>query len=197
MTSAEVRAYFEKVSGATGLPFILYNNPSAVANVALSVPVIAELATSGVAHIIKDTQGDAARIHELRALVPDDVTLLYGADYGALEGLFAGADGWTAGVANFMPAQCVSFWDAMQAGEYDDARGQWSRILKLIRMAEDKESYSDQTERSDYVQIYKAALDLLPNTHGGPTRGPLLPLSDDVRELLATELRTAGILQDA
>jgi dihydrodipicolinate synthase/N-acetylneuraminate lyase len=194
MTMAEVRNYFEKLHDATNLPFVLYNNPGAVANVSLSVPFMAQLAHDGFVDIIKDTQGDPARIHELRASAPDDVAVLYGEDYGAFEGIFGGADGWTAGVANFMPAQCVSIWNLMQAGDYEAARDIWTRIMQLIRMTSDKESYGRESERPDYIQIYKAALDILPDTYGGPIREPLLPLPDADRELLRTELVTAGIL---
>jgi dihydrodipicolinate synthase/N-acetylneuraminate lyase len=194
MTGAEVRRYFERMNEATSLPFVLYNNPGAVANVALSVPTIAELANDGLVSIVKDTQGDPARIHELKASVPEDVAVLYGEDYGAFEGIFAGADGWTAGVANFMPGDCVSLWKLMQDGDYEAARDVWSRIMQLIRMTSDKESYGRGTERPDYIQIYKAALDLLPDTFGGPVREPLLPLPDADRDILRNELRIAGIL---
>jgi 4-hydroxy-tetrahydrodipicolinate synthase len=194
MTMAEVRRYFEILHDATNLPFVLYNNPGAVANVSLSVPFIAELANDGFVSIVKDTQGDPARIHELRASVPEDVSVLYGEDYGAFEGIFAGADGWTAGVANFMPGECVSLWKLMQAGDYEAGRDVWNRIMQLIRMTSDKESYGRGSERPDYIQLYKAALDLLPDTYGGPVRGPLVPLPDADRDVLHAALRTAGIL---
>jgi dihydrodipicolinate synthase/N-acetylneuraminate lyase len=194
MTMAEVRGYFEALNAATSLPFVLYNNPGAVANVELSVPVLAEFANDGLASIIKDTQGDPARIHELRASVPDHVSVLYGEDYGAFEGIFAGSDGWTAGVANFMPGECVSLWKLMQEKDYEAARDVWNRIMQLIRMTSDKESYGRGSERPDYIQLYKAALDLLPDTYGGPVRGPLLPLPEADRDVLHAALRTAGIL---
>jgi dihydrodipicolinate synthase/N-acetylneuraminate lyase len=194
MTETETRRFLERVSGATKLPFVLYNNPSAIAHIALSVEQLAKYANDGVAKIVKDTQGDAARVHELRSLVPDDVSVLYGADFGALEGIFAGADGWTAGVGNFMPAQAVEFWNLMQAEKYAEARVLWKRLLTLVRMAEEKDSYGAGDERSDYIQIYKAALDMIPGTVGGPVREPLLPLPEPVRAKLESALREAAIL---
>jgi hypothetical protein len=70
-------------------------------------PCITFFAQEGTVAAIKDSHGDPARIPSLQMLCPPDIAILYGEDYRGLEALLAGADGWTAGVANFMPRHAV------------------------------------------------------------------------------------------
>lgn len=178
----EVLTYFRDLAEAVNIPLIVYNNPGA-SGVSISVPSLAKLAEEGTAQIIKESHGDPARIHDLRLMVPESTRVVYGEDYGAFEAIMGGADGWVAGVGNFMPRHAVRLWDLAFAGNVDAARDHWYRILPLVNMTSNKPMFGRPEERPDFIQIYKAALDLL-GLGGGPVRRPLLPLpSEDVTHL--------------
>jgi 4-hydroxy-tetrahydrodipicolinate synthase len=189
----EVLGYFRDLAGAVDIPLIVYNNPGA-SGVSMSVQALAELAEDGTASVIKESHGDPARIHDLRLVVPESTRVVYGEDYGAFEAIMGGADGWVAGVGNFMPRQAVRLWQLASAGDVGAAREHWYRILPLVNMTSHKPMFGRPQERPDYVQIYKSALDLL-GLGGGPVRRPLLPLlPEDVAylEQLMKELRLSS-----
>jgi 4-hydroxy-tetrahydrodipicolinate synthase len=191
----EVLQYFRDIADAVEVPLIVYNNPPA-SGVSLSVSALAELAQDGTAAMIKESHGDPTRIHDLRLKVPETTPLVYGEDYGAFEALAVGADGWVAGVANFMPHEAVRLWKLVRSDDLDAARRHWFRILPLVNMTSHKPMYGRAEERPDFIQIYKAALDEL-GLGGGPCRRPLLPLPNEdveyLRGLLAeVELTTVA-----
>jgi 4-hydroxy-tetrahydrodipicolinate synthase len=173
----EVMQYFRDIAEAVSIPFVVYNNPPA-SGVSLSVEALATLAREGTARMIKESHGDAARIHDLRLTVPDDVPVVYGEDYGAFEAICAGADGWVAGVGNFMPNEAMELWRLTRAGELEAARRHWYKILPLVNMTSIKPMFGRPDERPDFIQIYKAALEQQ-GRYGGPVRRPLLPLPDE------------------
>lgn len=178
----EVLTYFRDLAASVSIPLIVYNNPGA-SGVSLSIQALADLANEGVASIIKESHGDPTRIHDLRLKVPEQTSLIYGEDYGAYEAILAGADGWVAGVGNFMPRHALRLWELCRTGDVNAAKEHWFRILPLVNMTSHKPMFGRPDERPDYIQIYKASLDIL-GRYGGPTRRPLLPLPDDDSEFL-------------
>jgi dihydrodipicolinate synthase/N-acetylneuraminate lyase len=178
----EILAYFRDIAEAIEIPLIVYNNPWA-SGVSLSIPALAKLANEGTAAMIKDSNGDPSRLHDLRALVPESTALIYGEDYGSFEALLAGADGWVAGVSNFMPRHAVKLWDLIASGKFDEARGHWYEILPLVNITSHKEFFGMPEERPDFIQVYKSALETL-GFAAGPCRRPLLPLTDEEAALL-------------
>jgi 4-hydroxy-tetrahydrodipicolinate synthase len=191
----EVLAYFRDLAAAIEIPLVVYNNPAA-SGVGLSVPALATLAREGTAAAIKESHGDAARIHDLRLLCPAETVLIYGEDYGSFEAVAAGADGWTAGVANFMPRHAVRLWELCRGGDLTGAREHWFRMLPLVNMTSNKPMFGRPDERPDFIQVYKAALDLM-GLRGGPCRRPLLPLDDEDVAYLGALLRDLGLVADA
>lgn len=190
----EVLQYFRDIAGAVSIPLAVYNNPPA-SGVSLSVAALAGLAHEGVAKIIKESHGDPTRIHDLRLEVPDSTALVYGEDYGAFEALMVGADGWVAGVGNFMPRHCTKLWQLAQAGDLNGARDHWFRILKLVNMTSSKPMFGRADERPDFIQIYKAALDRL-GRYGGSSRPPLMPLPAEDLEYLYGLMDELGLTAD-
>jgi dihydrodipicolinate synthase/N-acetylneuraminate lyase len=142
------------------------------------VPDLAAMAKEGTAAMIKESHGDAARLHDLRMLCPDETSLFYGEDYGAFEAMLVGADGWFAGVGNIIPRHAVRLWDLCQAGDLPAARDLWYRLLPLIDMTSIKPMFGRADERPDFNQIFKAGLELI-GRRGGQCRRPLLPLTDE------------------
>jgi dihydrodipicolinate synthase/N-acetylneuraminate lyase len=170
----ELLEYFRDLAAAVSIPLVVYNNPWA-SGVSISIQGLATLAREGTAQVIKDSNGDPSRIHDLRLLVPEETSLIYGEDYGSFEALLAGADGWVAGVGNFMPRHSVRLWDLARAGELEAARRHWFDMLPLVNMTSHKPMFGRPDERPDFIQIYKAALEYM-GFPAGSCRRPLLPL---------------------
>lgn len=170
----ELLGYFRDLAEAVDIPLLVYNNPGA-SGVSISLHGLATLAHEGTAKIIKDSHGDPSRIHDLRLLVPEQTSLVYGEDYGSFEAIVAGADGWVAGVGNFMPRHSRELWDLARSGDIGKAREHWFTILPLVNITSHKPMFGRPEERPDFIQVYKAALDRM-GFPAGECRKPLLPL---------------------
>jgi 4-hydroxy-tetrahydrodipicolinate synthase len=170
----EIVAFYGAVGAAAGLPLMAYNNPEA-SGMDMPPALIARLAAEIEQVVaVKECSGDARRI---AALSGEDVEVLVGGDDWALEGLCAGATGWTSGVAVCAPAECVELYDACRAADLERARAVYARLLPLARL--------DMTPK--LVQFYKAAQDALGFT-GGPVRAPRLELDEADRAVLDAAL---------
>jgi 4-hydroxy-tetrahydrodipicolinate synthase len=178
----ELLQYFRDIAEAVSIPLVVYNNPPA-SGVALSLNALSTLAREGTARIIKDSHGDPSRIHDLRLLVPEETSLVYGEDYGSFEAIVAGADGWVAGVGNFMPRHSVRLWEMARNGDVRAAREHWFKMLPLVNITSHKPMFGRPDERPDFIQVYKSALQYL-GFPAGECRRPLLPLPREDVELL-------------
>jgi 4-hydroxy-tetrahydrodipicolinate synthase len=178
----ETMQYFDDPASSVDIPLIVYNNPGA-SGIALSIQQLGRLAQDGTARMIKESHGDPARLHDLRLVCPETTTLIYGEDYGALEALAVGADGWVAGIGNIVPDMAVRLWNITQELDLAAARELWFELLPLINMTSFKPTYGRTDERPDYIQIFKSGLSLRGRPGGDPRR-PLLPLpAEDVEHL--------------
>ncbi len=167
----ELDAHFAAVTSATDLPVMLYNNPEA-ARQDLSPETIVRLAERHERIVaVKECSGDARRIAHLVELAGERLEILVGGDDWALEGYASGALGWVSGVANVAPELCLELESLVADGDLEGARACHTRLLPLARL--------DMTPK--LVQYFKAALDLT-GSHGGPTRPPRLPLTEDEQE---------------
>jgi len=92
----ETLAYFRTVAGATGLPWMLYNNPVAY-TVDVTADMFHELADLKNLVAIKESSANPRRITELRLAVNDRFALFVGVDDLILESAILGIDGWVAG----------------------------------------------------------------------------------------------------
>ena len=104
------------IAEASDLPMVLYNVPPRTACDMLP-ETVARLA--GVDSIIgiKEACGDAGRVAEIRALVPDDFILLSGEDGQTLTMAGYGAVGAISVTANVLPSLMAQFCEAFLAGD--------------------------------------------------------------------------------
>jgi 1-pyrroline-4-hydroxy-2-carboxylate deaminase len=167
----ELDAHFAAVTSATDLPVMLYNNPEAARQDLLPETIVGLAERHERIVAVKECSGDARRIAHLLELAGDRLEVLVGGDDWALEGYAAGALGWVSGVANVAPELCLELESLVAEGDLEAARARHTRLLPLARL--------DMT--SKLVQYFKAALDLT-GSHGGPTRPPRLPLTEDEQE---------------
>jgi 4-hydroxy-tetrahydrodipicolinate synthase len=177
----EVEAYYRDVAGATGLPVMLYNNPEA-SGVDLAPELIVTIAERVEAVVaVKECSGDARRIPAIINASGGELEVLVGGDDWPLEGFCGGATGWVSGVAVVAPRECRALYEHCRAGELEEARALYARLLPLARF--------DMTPK--LVQYFKAAQDAVGRV-GGPVRSPRLELTEDERAELAAALAVLG-----
>ena len=180
----EIVAFFTAVAAATGLPLMVYNNPSVTHN-DMPPQLIAQLSGVDTVAAVKETSGDCRRIAEILDLTDGAMQVLVGGDDWALEGVAAGATGWVSGCGVVAPTESIALFDACLAGNLDRARHIYRHLLPLARL--------DMEPK--LVQYFKAALDET-GRYGGPCRPPRLPLTAAEAARVAAAVRTLRRLAD-
>jgi dihydrodipicolinate synthase/N-acetylneuraminate lyase len=130
----EMKAHVVAVLRATKLPAMLYNNPPAY-QTDFTPPQIAELAAEHAnLHAVKESSGDVRRITAIKALVGRRLDVLVGMDDAIVEGVDAGAVGWTAGLANAFPDESVALFEFASRGDKARAAELYAWFLPLLRL---------------------------------------------------------------
>ncbi|MCS7222419.1 MAG: dihydrodipicolinate synthase family protein [Anaerolineae bacterium] len=130
----EMKAHVQAVLRATDLSCMLYNNPIAYRTDFLPEQ-IAELATENPnLHAIKESSADIRRITALRALLGERLAIFVGVDDLIVEGVYAGAVGWIAGLANALPRESVALFDWARCGEQTKTFELYRWFLPLLRL---------------------------------------------------------------
>ncbi len=110
--------HYHAIAEAADLPMVLYNVPPRTA-CDMQAETVARLAKVDSIVAIKEACGDAERVAEIKALVPDDFVLLSGEDAQTLTMAGYGAAGTISVTANVLPAEMAAFGQALIDG--DDA----------------------------------------------------------------------------
>ena len=121
----EVFEHITSIARGSGLPIILYDNPSTT-HFRFTPPLVARLAKEeGVIGIKSDAAAPAAtaaHLATLRAVVPARFSLGYSSDWFATEALILGADAWYSVLGGLFPNACKRIVDAVREGDADTAR---------------------------------------------------------------------------
>ena len=115
------RHYCAIAEAVPALPIVLYNVPPRTA-CDMQAETVARLAEVDAIVGIKEACGDAHRVAEIRALVPEDFVLLSGEDAQTLTMAGHGATGAISVTANVLPTLMAEFCQAFVEG--DDAKAQ-------------------------------------------------------------------------
>jgi 4-hydroxy-tetrahydrodipicolinate synthase len=128
----ETLTYLRAVAGSIDIPVMLYNLPMAT-GVDLDPDTVGALARE-VENIryIKNTTTDMAQSAQLIHNYGDVISTFVGWDTLLLSALAEGAAGVMAGTANVAPAELVAVYDAVSAGNLEQARQAWARVYPLI-----------------------------------------------------------------
>ena len=108
--------HYNTIADACDLPLVLYNVPPRTA-CDMQAETVARLAEVDSIVAIKEACGDAGRVREIKALVPDDFVLLSGEDAQTLTMVGHGATGTISVTANVLPAEMAAFCAAFLAGD--------------------------------------------------------------------------------
>ena len=186
---ATVIEHYRVLRRHVNLPIMLYNNPGNTACPALSPPQIAELVGEDVVHMVKSTMESVIPVHELSALVGDEMRIFYGSFLAAYEAIAAGAHGWISGILNVAATTALEMDRALrQEKDLDKAFALWKQLLPIVQLY----TYQEIGPVLD-LPIYRGMLELW-GRHGGYSRAPLFPLSPIQMGLLEERLRVSGWL---
>lgn len=131
--AGEAMNHFRRVGAATGLPWMLYNNPVGYP-VDITPLQFAELADVKNLVAIKESSANTRRITELRIEVGDRYALFVGVDDLVLEASILGIDGWVAGSGIAFPRENQYFWNLTRSGRWDEAREMYRWFYPLLKL---------------------------------------------------------------
>ena len=130
----EMKTHVSAVIAATKLSCLLYNNPPAYKTDFLPEQ-IAELARLHPnLHAVKESSGDTRRVTAIQAAVGPRLAVLVGMDDAIVEGIYAGAVGWIAGLVNAFPVESVALFNLASRGEKARAAALYAWFLPLLRL---------------------------------------------------------------
>jgi 4-hydroxy-tetrahydrodipicolinate synthase len=129
----EAMHHFRQVASATGLPWMLYNNPVGYP-VDITPAQFAELADIPNLVAIKESSANTRRITELRIEVGNRYALFVGVDDLVLEASVLGIDGWVAGSGIALPRENQYLWELTRAGRWEEARAMYRWFYPLLKL---------------------------------------------------------------
>ena len=178
----ELYHYYREIAEAVNLPVFAYNNPSRT-GVDLLPETAAKLARD-VANFagIKDSSGDLSQTAEYIRLCPEGFKTFVGCDTLIYPALMCGAVGAVAATANVVPDLVVGIYNAVRAGEFDEARYLQRKLAPL------RQAFSLGT----FPVVVKDAMEMI-GLPAGKARRPIRSLQGEQREKLATILKELGV----
>lgn len=130
----EMKAHVSAILSSTQLSCMLYNNPVAYTTDFLPPHVNELLGEFPNLHAIKESSADVRRVSALRAIAGDRLEIAVGVDDAIVEGIYAGAIGWIAGLVNAFPEESVRLFELARDGKKDEAFEIYRWFLPLLRL---------------------------------------------------------------
>lgn len=175
-----VYRHFTAVADATDLPVCLYDIPPRSA-IPIETDTLFRLAEHPHIVAVKDAKGDLGAA--ARLIAETDLAWYSGDDVLNLPWLSIGATGFISVVGHAAPRKLADLRAQFDAGRLDEARETHASMTPLFRAQ----------ARLGGVTFAKAALELQGIKTGEP-RLPQIPPTQEQIELLAADLREAGVL---
>ncbi|KXG82723.1 dihydrodipicolinate synthase family protein [Pseudomonas mosselii] len=132
LSETEIVQHYRAIGAAIDLPIMLYNNPATSGTdmpVELILRIVREVDN---VTMVKESTGDIQRMHKLQLLGEGQVPFYNGCNPLALEAFVAGATGWCTAAANLIPELNLRLYQAVQAGELEQAKALFYRQLPLL-----------------------------------------------------------------
>lgn len=173
LSEQEVYSHYERVSNATPLPIMIYNNP-ATCGVDMSPEFMLKM-VDGIqnASMIKESTGDIQRMHKIYKLSNGQVPFFNGCNHMALEALNAGASGWCTAAPCLIGDQPKQLFEAVKEGRSEQAKERFYQQYEFLEFI----------VTSGLAAAVKSGLSLQGTDVGDP-RKPLLPLNESSKTRL-------------
>jgi 4-hydroxy-tetrahydrodipicolinate synthase len=180
---AALVTHFTAVADATDLPIMLYDIPGR-AGVRLSRDTLLALAEHPRIVANKDATGDP--FAAARMIAETDLAYYSGDDGLNLPLLSVGAAGFVSVIGHVAADRLAALHASYTAGQVQQARRINAELLPVI---------SGIMTHAQGAIAAKAALEMLGLPGGGPLRPPLAVATPEERDLIAADLRAAGVLE--
>jgi 4-hydroxy-tetrahydrodipicolinate synthase len=180
-TDDELFRHYQRIGEAIGIPIMVYNNP-ATANVDLTPPLVARLATIDNVRYLKESTLEVTRVRDIVELCGDRLTVFAG--ILGYESFWLGAQGWVAVCSNLIPKMSAELFElVVERKDKDRALALYRRILPIVRWVGGHR----------YVSASKAGLAMMGLPVGAP-RPPRLPLPEAEAARLRADLDRLGLV---
>jgi len=192
-TASAPLAYIKAVHDAVGLPIGIFQYPLA-GGLGYPTPVVVEIAKAPGVVMIKEGSGDVMAYEDnLRAVkaVAPHVSMMPTNSGWFLAQLAIGADGILSGLGSLTPNFLCDMWDATRAENLGAMRAVSDRLYPVVRTI-----YGAPPKMDMHTRI-KVGLRHLGVIECALPRGPLLPASHDVEQLVIATVDRAGLAQYA
>ncbi|QRM32164.1 dihydrodipicolinate synthase family protein [Microvirga sp. VF16] len=188
LTEEEAYQHFAAVAAATDLPLCIYNNPGTT-HFTFSDALLVRLAAVPNIRAVKmplpKDMEFKAELDRLRQDSPGDFAIGYSGDWGAADGLLAGADAWYSVIGGLLPDPALRLVRAAQAGDVAEVRRIDSHFQPLW----------DLFKKFGSIRVVYAAANILSLCEALPPR-PILPLTDADRVRVTAALHAlSGLTQ--
>ena len=182
MSNEALTNHFRIVADESPIPILLYNMP-ACTGIDLDTGTVLSLAQHPNIIGMKDSSGNVVKMAEIRQEAGPGFQVLAGSGGFLLPALSVGAMGGIMALANLAPAQCIAILQLFLERRQKEARDLQVMMIPVNTAVTSKWG----------VAGLKAAMDSI-GLYGGPTRLPLLPLSDGERQHLDNILAESGLI---
>lgn len=188
LTEDEVFGLYEDVTRELSVPLCVYDNPGTT-HVHFTDELhgrIAQLPNVGsikIPGVPEDPAQAKARIHALRALVPDTVTIGVSGDWTAARGLNAGCDAWYSVLGGTFPQTALALTRATQSGD----------TSRATDLSDELEPLWALFRRHGSLRVMSAAASHLGLTGEPNLPRPLRGLDEAARQDVAAALNTLGL----
>lgn len=182
MNKKVLKAHYTAVANNSDIPILLYNVPKNT-NINLDPDLVADLAQHPNIVGIKDSSANITQLAQIISMTREDFNVLVGTAGVLYPGLVYGAKGGVMALATCCPDKCLEIFDLYQAEKYQEAKELQMRMIPV----------NNAVTGTFGIPGLKYVMDTL-GYHGGPTRRPLLPLTEEDKEKLNQILLKAGLI---
>ena len=182
--------YHVAIAEAVDLPMILFQLQPALGGVLFTTEILHRLIEIPSVVAIKEASFDAMRFLQVKAALESasrKITFLTGNDNFICESFILGAEGALLGFSTIGTREQVDMLKAVQSGDFAEARELGGCLQPLADVI-----FAPPV--TDYRARTKEALKMLGILDNTTVRPPLLPVSDNEREVIQRALRAAGLL---
>jgi 4-hydroxy-tetrahydrodipicolinate synthase len=125
--------HYRAIAESTELPLVLYSIPGRCHIQIDTATVVRLVEACPNIRAIKEAGGQVARVHELRAALPDHFEILSGDDGLTVDFMKAGGVGLISVASNLLPREMAALTNAMLAGKLAEAEAIHERLNPLFQ----------------------------------------------------------------
>ena len=183
MSREYIKEFYRAIAEAAQLPFLIYNIPQ-LTGVSISSDFMIEMMEIPNIIGLKFTDTNLEEFRKIKAFENGRIKAFIGYDAMLICALMMGGDGGIGSYYNIMPKAFARVYDSFQAGNYEEAKEtQWQidRYIAIIK------KYLAPANQPAIKVILKEM-----GFNSGMTRGPILPMKENVCQMMLEELRKEG-----